>query len=332
MLDLARNTNASMFMLMHAAFAAFLGRMGSTDDVVMGTPVAGRGEAALDPIIGMFVNTLALRTHLRPGMSFRDLLTATRKADLEAFANSDIPFERLVEVLKPERSTARHPLFQVLFALENFVEPKFSLPGLTVEAEPFTKDGTEFDLLLSLKELHGPTGSPAGLSAAFTFATDLWDQPSIAVLAERFGHFVDALTAGPDAPLAQISLVTPREQRTLVPVSGPAAVDTVLLPDLLHATAAAYPARPALVTASGTLTYAELDERSDRLARRLVDAGAGPETIVAIALPRSEELWVAVWAVFKSGAAFVPVDPKYPLERITHMLTDSGARARTDGF
>ncbi|CAM3620180.1 non-ribosomal peptide synthetase [Smaragdicoccus niigatensis] len=325
MLDLARGSNASMFMLAHAAFVSYLGRIGSTDDVVVGTPVAGRGEAALDPIVGMFVNTLALRSHLRPSLSFREFLSATRGADLEAFANADIPFERLVEALKPERSAARHPLFQVFFALENFVEPRFTLPGLTVEAEPFVKDGTEFDLLLSLKERHGPAGSPAGLSAAFTYATDLWDAASVKTMADRFLHLLDALVSAPDLPIGEVPLVTPGERRTLVPVAGLPAAQAQLVPDLLTAAAATHASRPALVTASGSLTYAELDAASNRLARRLIAAGAGPESFVALALPRSEELWVTVWAVFKSGAAFVPVDPKYPVERITHMLTDSRA-------
>ncbi|WP_433657309.1 amino acid adenylation domain-containing protein [Nocardia sp. CA-128927] len=325
LVEFAAAHNVSLFMVVHATLAVLLARLGGTDDVVVGTPVAGRGEEALDELVGMFVNTLALRTLIDPGAGFIDFLTAVRSADLDAFANADVAFERLVQALNPTRSTAHHPLFQVSLSLQNFIEPVLELPGLRFEVEDFDRRASQFDLTLDLRERFDETG-PAGLVGVLTYATDLFDEATVASFATRWRRVLATVLAEPDVRLADIDILDDTERATLVPVRGLGSVGTTTLPELLAATVARYPDRPAVVAAGDTTTYRELDAHANRLARLLLEAGAGPETVVALGLPRSPDLLTGIWAAAKIGAAFLPVDPKHPIERIDHMLTDSGAR------
>ncbi|MFF0546079.1 amino acid adenylation domain-containing protein [Nocardia thailandica] len=329
--DCAAANGVSVFMVVHASLAVLLSRLGGTGDIVVGTPVAGRGEQALDELVGMFVNTLALRTRVDPGAGFRDLLTTVRGVDLDAFANADVPFEQLVQALDPTRSTAHHPLFQVSLSLQNFVEPVLELPGLRFEVQDFDRRSSAFDLSFDLRERF-TDGGPAGIDGVLTYATDLFDHATAASFATRWRQVVDEVVADPDRPLADIDLLTDAERAELVPVRGPASAGTVTLPALLAATAAAFPDRPALVAgtplpgaAGATATYRELDAYANRLARLLIGAGARAETVVALGLPRCAELHAGIWATARTGAAFLPVDPKHPADRLEHMLTDSGA-------
>ncbi|WP_348538304.1 amino acid adenylation domain-containing protein [Nocardia farcinica] len=323
MAQLAAESGASLFMVAHAAFAVLLSRLGNTSDVVIGTAVAGRGEAALDGMVGMFVNTLALRTAVDPQRGFRELLADVRAGDLAAFANADVPFERLVQHLDPPRSTAHHPIFQSTLSLQNFVDPVLELPGLRIAVEDLDRDATQFDLALDLRE-RSENGEPAGLEAVLTYATDLFDPATAEAVARRWTALLDAALADPAARVGDLDLLLP-EERHLVPARGPRSRETVTLPELLATTAAAHPDRPAVVADGHTLTYRELDRRAARLAARLAGAGAGRETVVALGLARGADLLIALWAVARTGAAFLPVDPKYPAERVEHMLTDSGA-------
>ncbi|MEV0294627.1 amino acid adenylation domain-containing protein [Nocardia sp. NPDC050710] len=322
--DLAADANVSLFMVVHAALAVLLARLGGTDDVVIGTAVAGRGEAALDGLVGMFVNTLALRTPVDPNTGFREFLARVRTSDLDAFANADVPFERLVQVLNPARSTAHHPIFQVSLSLQNFVEPTLELPGLRIEVEDLDRDAAQFDLTLDLRE-HSSGTEPAGLAGVLTYATDLFDAATIAAFAARWQRVLAAVVADPDQVIADIDILEPRERAALVPVRGPRGTGTVPLPWLLAESATAYPDHPALVVDGVTTNYRELDAQSNQLARMLIAAGAGPETVVTLGMTRGAELLTGVWAAAKAGAAFLPVDPKHPVDRIEHMLTDSGA-------
>nr|WP_280347693.1 non-ribosomal peptide synthetase [Nocardia neocaledoniensis] len=351
LVEAAAANNVSVFMVVHAALAVLLARLGGTDDIVIGTPVAGRGEAALDDLVGMFVNTLALRTPVDPGAGFRQLLGEVRATDLEAFARADVPFERLVQVLDPVRSTAHHPLFQVSLSLQNFVEPVLELPGLRFEVEDFDRRSSAFDLTLDLRERFDETG-PAGIEGVLTYATDLFDAPTVTEFAARWRQVLTAVLADPDLRIADIDILAESERAELVPVRGPSTTGTTTLARLLTATAATHPNRPALVIqipddrttvpgshapaagttsdfvdrrGSGTTIYRALDARSNQLARLLIDAGARTETVVALGLPRCAELHIGIWAAAKAGAAFLPVDPKHPTDRITHMLADSGA-------
>ncbi|MFD4432107.1 amino acid adenylation domain-containing protein, partial [Nocardia sp. NPDC058497] len=325
LVEFAAAHNVSLFMVAHATLAVLLARLGGTDDVVIGTAIAGRGERALDELVGMFVNTLALRTPVDPSAGFTEFLTAVRAADLDAFAHVDVPFEQLVQVLNPSRSTAHHPLFQVLLTLQNFAEPALELPGLRFEVEDFDRTSSQFDLTLVLRVPFGETG-PVGLDGVLTYATDLFDQATAAALVTRWRRVLAAILAQPGVRIADVDILDDTERSTLAPVHGPDSAGTVILPHLLADSVAQYPERPALVVAGHTTTYREMDARTNRLARLLLEAGAGPETVVALGLPRSAELLTGMWAAAKIGAAFLPVDPKHPVERIDHMLTDSGAQ------
>ncbi|MEV6275421.1 amino acid adenylation domain-containing protein [Nocardia sp. NPDC051832] len=322
--ELAAARDVSVFMVVHAALAVLLARLGSTDDVVIGTAVAGRGEAALDEMVGMFVNTLALRTRVDPNLGFREFLDAVRASDLEAFGNADVPFERLVQVLNPARSTAHHPIFQVSLSLQNFVEPVLELPGLRVGVEDLERSAGQFDLAFDLRERFAGA-EPGGIEGVLTYATDLFDAATVESFLARWQRVLAAIIADPALTIADIDLLEPQERAELVPVHGPVSSGTVTLPELLTETAARYADRPALVYAGVTTTYGDLEARSNQLARTLIDAGVGPETVVALGLTRGTELLTGMWAAAKAGAAFLPVDPKHSVDRIDHMLTDSGA-------
>ncbi|WP_067461823.1 non-ribosomal peptide synthetase [Nocardia amamiensis] len=324
LVDFAAAQQVSPFMVVHAALAVLLARLGGTDDVLIGTPVAGRGEEALDQLVGMFVNTLALRTPVDPGVGFAAFLDTVRSTDLDAFANADVPFERLVQVLDPPRSTAHHPLFQVSLSLQNFVEPVLELPGLRFEVEDFDRDASQFDLTLDLRERFSES-VPEGIDGVLTYATDLFDEATMAAFAARWRRVLATVLARPDVRIADIDILDDAERAMLVPVRGPETAGTTTLPRMLAATAQQYPERPAIVAGGYTTTYREIDAHANRLARILLESGAGPETVVALGLPRSVELLIGMWAAAKAGAAFLPVDPKHPVDRIDHMLTDSGA-------
>ncbi|MFE9785121.1 amino acid adenylation domain-containing protein [Nocardia salmonicida] len=330
LIDFAAANNVSVFMVVHAALAVLLARLGGTGDVVIGTPIAGRGEAALDDLVGMFVNTLALRTPVDPGTGFRQLLATVRSTDLDAFAHADVPFEQLVGALDPTRSTAHHPLFQVSLSLQNFIEPVLELPGLRFEVEDFDRRSSAFDLTLDLRERFGETG-PEGIEGVLTYATDLFDASTVTAFATRWRQVLSTVLADVDIRLADIDILADAERAELIPVRGPATAGTTTVAELLTATATAFPDRPALVTdatarISGTTAYRALHARSNQLARLLIEAGAHTETVVALGLPRCAELHTGIWAAAKVGAAFLPVDPKHPADRIDHMLTDSGAQ------
>ncbi|MFD4181524.1 amino acid adenylation domain-containing protein, partial [Rhodococcus sp. NPDC058514] len=327
---LARANGVTMFMVMHAALTVLLSRLSGTSDISIGTPVAGRGEQALDDIIGMFVNTLVLRTEVDAEASFADLLAQVRDSDLAAFGHADVPFERLVQVLNPARSTARHPLFQVVLSFENMAGAELELPGLTVTADEVRVDLSKFDLQLTLSG--GAAGNDGPMSAEFIYATDLFDEETVSAFVDRFLRILDSVLAEPAAAVGDIEILSADERTDLVlrPIetgfgtSGRFA-KPLTLAQILTSAAALDPAAVALSDEGRELTYRELDERSSRLARVLIERGAGPETAVAVAVPRSLESVLAVWAVAKTGAAFVPIDPKYPVDRVTHMVIDSGA-------
>ncbi|NKX87503.1 non-ribosomal peptide synthetase [Nocardia coubleae] len=315
---LARAHNVTLFMVMQATLTVLLARLSGTDDIAVGTPVAGRGEAELDDAIGMFVNTLVLRTRVDMGDSFTDLLTQTRDVDLQAFAHADLPFERLVEALNPQRSTARHPLFQVMLSFRNLPEASFELPGLRVEPVEFDVVTEQFDLSVTISE----TGD-AGMFVEFSYSRDLFDEPTVSGFADRFARLLTDAVARPQAPVGDLVLLDEAELRLLTrPAVGVAAGN--LLPDLLARSARLGADRIALRYRGRSINYDELAASSARLARVLIDRGAGPGALVAVALPRSAWSILAVWAVTQTGAAFVPVDPAYPVDRVRYMLDDAG--------
>ncbi|MFJ4650256.1 amino acid adenylation domain-containing protein [Nocardia sp. NPDC088792] len=323
--ELAAQTGGSLFMTVHAALAVLLSRLAGTPDVLIGTAVAGRGDAALDELVGMFVNTLALRTIVRPDSGFREFLASVRATDLEAFAHAEVPFERLVQVVDPARSTAQHPLFQVSLSLQNFTAPSIDFPGLRVDLEPVVRDTSQFDLSFDLRE--GESG--AGLDGTLTYATDLFDESTVTLLLTRWLRVLAIVTADPDIRVSDIDLMDAAERAALVPVRGPGSIsaysDVNTLAEVFDAAAAAHPLCPAIIADGRATSYRDLDAASERLSTQLAAAGAGAETVVALALSRGTELLTAIWACARAGATFLPIDPRHPLDRIDHMLSDSGA-------
>ncbi|MGK4578986.1 non-ribosomal peptide synthase/polyketide synthase [Kitasatospora sp. HPMI-4] len=321
--ELARRRGASLFMVLQASLAALLTRLGAGGDIPVGTPVAGRTDEALDDLVGFFVNTLVLRTDTSGDPAFTELLGRVRENALAAYAHQDLPFEHLVEVLNPVRSLSHHPLFQVMLALQNAPTGEFELPGLRVSAVPVPTGTAKFDLFFALSERYGPEGGRAGLSGAVEYSTDLFDQATVETLAARWVRLLEAVVADPEQRIGRIDLLSAAERRELLAAGEATSAESRGLAELFRAQAQASPDAVAVVFEETALSYAELDARANRLAHELIRRGAGPERIVALALPRSPEFVVAVLAVLKTGAAYLPVDPGYPAARIAFMLDDA---------
>ncbi|HEV2734414.1 MAG TPA: amino acid adenylation domain-containing protein, partial [Longimicrobiaceae bacterium] len=322
---LDRREGATPFMTFLAALCVLLRRRSGQDDVVVGTPIAGRTRAETEGLIGFFVNMLALRTDLAGDPTFRDLLGRVRESTLGAYSHQDVPFERLLEELEVQRSLAHSSVYQVALVLHNTeVEPP-RLAGLRASAIPVAAQATPFDLALVVAE--EPDGR---MRTSFTYDAALFDEATVASFAAQLGAILEDAAADPDRPLSQLAPVLEDERALQVERWNATARD---LPshrpvhELLRASALRTPDAPAVVQeGAGTLTFAELDRRADGLAHRLAGLGVGPETRVALCLERSPEMLVAVLAVLRAGGCYVPVDPAYPAERIHYMLADSGAR------
>ncbi|KAF0970218.1 non-ribosomal peptide synthetase [Gordonia sp. YY1] len=323
--ELAGATGTTVFMVLHAAVAALLRSLSRSSDIVVGTPVSGRGDADLDGVVGMFVNTLALRTSVDKDAGFVDLLAHVRDTDLSAFDNADLPFDRVVTELNPDRSSHVHPFFQVSLALEDRSAIRLDFAGLSATASRVDTGYTTFDLQLTFTELHDTDGEPAGLDLEIGYAIALFDRSTVSALASRLDRVLRAATAAPDSAVGDLPVLDLHERLDLVPAVGEGSRPVEHLTTLLSTAAESSPHRIAITDGNRSLTYRELDEASNRLARLLIDRGAGPERHVAVALPRGVDWMIAMWAVARSGAAWVPVDPAYPAARIAHMLTDSGS-------
>ncbi|MCZ1071271.1 non-ribosomal peptide synthetase [Rhodococcus sp. A5(2022)] len=318
----AQATGTSAFMVVHAALAVLLSRLSGTADIAIGTPVAGRGERALDDLVGMFVNTLVLRTRVEPDATFAELLGRVRDVDLAAFDNAELPFERLVEVLDPVRSAGHHPLFQVALFFQNLDRAEVTLPDVEIESVDLGGAVAKFDLQLTVSPRE-EAGKPAGMSAQFTYATDLFDESTVQSFAGRLIRLLAALAAGTDRVVGDLDLLDTAEHRALA-AGNDRAVHPVRAAGLLAAyrdAAARRPDAAAVVFGDETLTYAQFDARVNRLARYLVGLGVGPETLVALAIRRSIDLPVAIYAVVAAGGAYVPLDPDHPADRIGHILS-----------
>ncbi|MCX5387042.1 non-ribosomal peptide synthetase [Streptomyces sp. NBC_00083] len=319
----ARTHQATLFHSLHAALATLLTRNGAGSDVPIGTPTAGRTVPELDGLVGFFVNTLVLRTDTGGNPTHTQLLHRTRDVGLTALAHQDLPFERLVEAVNPSRSPHRHPLFQTALTLNN-------TPGAT-GPEPAAADvefegAAKFDLSFTVTEHHAEDGSPGGLTVTVEYAADLFEPATVERLAAQFLRILDAAAEHPDTSIHNTDLLDAHERQVLFSDwSGPTrALPGLCLPELFAAQVARTPHATAVSCGADTLTYAQLDADANRLARHLVAQGAGPELLVALAVPRSVETLVAVLAVLKSGAAYLPVDLTHPGERIAYTLADAG--------
>ena len=326
LLALARGRQASLFMVLQAGLAVLLTRLGAGSDIPIGSPIAGRTDSALDDLVGFFVNTLVLRTDTSGNPSFADLIGRVRATNLAAYGHQELPFERLVEVLNPARSLSRHPLFQVMLALQNNAQPSFDLEGLTCAAEPVVMRTAKFDLSLNLSEQHAEDGAPMGISGTLEYAIDLFDRAGVEALAGRLIRLLEAAVASPDRAIGSLDILSASERETLLRAwndTGRAIVPATL-PELFAAQAARTPDAVAVVCGEHNLTYGDLDRRANQLAHHLRGLGVGPESVVGLCLERSLEMIVGLLGILKAGGAYLPLDPDYPQERLTFMLDDAG--------
>uniref|UniRef100_UPI000B03B323 non-ribosomal peptide synthetase n=1 Tax=Rhodococcus marinonascens TaxID=38311 RepID=UPI000B03B323 len=315
----AHERGVTPFMVMHAALSVVLAKLSGTTDIAVGSAIAGRGESALDDVVGMFVNTLVLRAECDPNLSFTELVDRVRETDLEAFAAADVPFERLVEKLNPTRSQSFSPLFQVMLLFQNYTQSVVELAGLTIAPVEVEWEAAQFDLSMTLSESGGREGGYAG---SLGYATDIFDEVTAAQIAERFVRVLDTVLEDPSVPVGDLSVLDDVErQRVLAEWNDTGhPVPHTTLADLFEAQVVRTPDAPAVVFDRTVLSYAEFDARANRLARYLIGAGVGPESLVGIALRRSADMLVAIYAVVKSGGAYVPIDPDQPAERIAHVV------------
>ena len=329
-LRLARDSGATVFMVLQAALATLLSRLGAGTDIPIGTVLAGRGDEALDDLVGFFVNTLVLRTDVSGDPSFADLLARVRETDLAAYDHQELPFERLVEELNPARSTAHHPLVQVLLVLQNAGGGDPGQPTVLAGEElPFRAGVAKFDLTLAVQEHHDPAGAPAGIVGGVEYATDLFDEQTVARLCATLARLLAAVTADPGLPVSRHDLLTAGQRDELLRTFNDTG-DTA--PDL-RVTAAfdrqvsAGPDRVALVDGDTRMTYAELDAAGNRLARRLLALGVRRGDLVGVLLERGLPMAVAVLAVLRAGAAYALLDPEFPDARLAALAGDAGVAA-----
>jgi len=317
----ARRADATLFMLLLAAVQALLGRWAGQDDVVLGSPIANRTRAEIEPLIGFFVNTLVLRGDLAGDPPFAELQARARRAALDAYSFQDLPFERLVEELRPERRLAHNPLFQVMFAVQNTPLRPIALPGVTLAPLEIGSPSTRFDLEIFFTEVAD------GLAVQLTWSTDLFDAPTALRLLGRLEALLAAVAADPMRRLAGLDLLPAAERHQLLAEWNDTAA---ALPErgIAALFAEQVQRRPDAVAVSaeeGELTYGELAAWAARLAHRLAAAGVGPEVRVALLARRSPALVAAVIAILAAGGAYVPLDPADPAARLAWLLADSGA-------
>ncbi|MFJ2705333.1 amino acid adenylation domain-containing protein [Streptomyces sp. NPDC087428] len=324
---LARESGASMFMVVHAAVAALLHRMGAGTDIPIGSPIAGRGDEALDELVGFFVNTLVLRTDISGDPSFTELLGRVRDTDLAAFSHADVPFESVVEALNPTRSLSRNPLFQVMVGYHARTGGELRLPGLRAEYVPFRIRSAKFDLVFSFTEHTAADGGAGSLGCRLEFATELFDRETAQALGERLRTLVAALVAAPGQPLSRAGILSGPELRTVLEgfASTDREVDEETLPAMFARRLTERPDAVAVVDRSRSVTYAQLDDRARRIAGLLAAHGVEAESVVGVAVPRSVDMVATVLAALKLGAAFLPLDLVHPGDRLGYMIEDSGA-------
>nr|QEO74770.1 phosphopantetheine-binding domain-containing pro [uncultured bacterium] len=314
---LARSCGTSPFMVVQAGLVALLTRLGAGTDIPVGTPVAGRIDESLEDLVGFFVNTLVLRVDTTGDPSFRDLIAQVREHNLDAYAHQDVPFERLVEELNPSRSLAYHPLFQTMLAWQNTPAAGVHLPGLEAEKIPVGTGTSKFDLWFSLTE------TARGIDGMAEYNAEIFDRSTVESILARLETLLRAAVAEPDLRIGRIDLLTEDEHDRITAEWVDTDVPATTIPELFAAQVRRTPDHLALIFEDVELSYAELDALSNRLARLLVSCGVGPESVVALALPRSVHLVASILAVLKAGAAYLPLDPDYPAERIEFMLADA---------
>ncbi|MDI5972481.1 amino acid adenylation domain-containing protein [Streptomyces sp. SL13] len=325
----AADRGASLFMVLLSVFQLLLSKYSGQQDIAVGTPIAGRNRAEIEELVGFFVNTLVMRTDLSGDPAFTELLERVKETALGAYDHQDLPFERIVEELAPERDLSRNPLFQTLLVLQAPQEAAadgaagaWEFTGTRVRPAEVKRGFAKFDLTVNVTE------TPDGLSAALEYRTDLFEPATAERLAGHFRTLLAAVAATPGARLSELDMLTPAERTRLLTdwndtSTGPETATTVHR--LVAEAAERHPELVAVATATGGVTYHALDERANQLAHHLRSLGIGPGRLVAVCLDRSPDMIAALLGVLKAGAAYVPLDPGYPADRLAYMVEDSAA-------
>jgi amino acid adenylation domain-containing protein len=318
--ELAQQEGVSLFMTLLAAFNVLLHRYTRQDDILVGTPIANRNRIETEELIGFFVNTLVLRTDLSGGPTFRELLGRVREATLGAYAHQDLPFEKLVEELQPERNMSYTPLFQVMFVLQNAPRPPLELPGLTLSLREVESRAAQFDLTLFVVDRE------QGLAGALEYNTDLFDQATMARLVGHFQTLLEGIVARPGRQISELPLLPSDERHRLLSEWTETRAEyprELCIHQLFEARAERTPDAVAVQYEDERLTCRELNERANQLAHYLRSLGVGPEVRVGLCVNRSPQMIVGILGILKAGAGYVPIDPSYPANRISYLLEDS---------
>lgn len=333
---LAQQAGVTPYMLLLAAYQAFLHRLTGQDDIIVGTPTTGRDSAKTANLLGYFVNPVALRTHIQPAQPFRDFLQAVRQTVLDGFAHQNVPFALLVERLKLGRNPSYSPVFQTMFVWQKGHLPQYEglvtlalgqggsqiqLGDLLVESLPLLQEAAQFDLTLTMAE------TANGLTAVFEYNSDLFDPATIRRMGDHFSTFLHSIVAEPSAPISRLPLLSPAVRQELLTTwnqtekAYPTA--TATLHQLFEAQVERTPTATALIFGEQSLTYTELNQRANQLAHALQSRGVGPDVLVGVCMERSVEMVVALYAILKAGGAYLPLEPTYPADRLAFMLEDA---------
>ncbi len=321
--NLTAEHGATLFIVLQAAFAVLLHRYSGQCDFCIGTPVAGRPRAELEGLVGCFVNTLTFRYQIDPALTFVAFLEATKAMVLEAYTHQDLPFEKLVEELRPVRSLSHSPFFQVLFALQNAPRHKLEIPGIAFEAVPLASRTAKFDLTCSLTE------SADGLDGRLEYNTDLFDEATIRRIAGHYEELLKGICENPGTKVQDLRLLCPQEEKQILVEWNATQSDYqrhTSVHELFEKQVQRDPDAVAVVHEGKRLTYGELDEKANQLARRLIFLGVSPDGLVGLCVERTLEMMVGLLAILKAGGAYVPLDPSYPDERLAYMLRDAAPK------
>jgi amino acid adenylation domain-containing protein/non-ribosomal peptide synthase protein (TIGR01720 family)/FkbM family methyltransferase len=316
LIDLSRKEGVTLFMTLLAVFQTLLHRYSGIDDIVVGSPIANRNRSEPEGLIGFFVNILVLRTDCSGNPSFRELLRRVREVALEGYSHQDVPFDKLVDELKPERSLSYSPLFQVTFALDKTPESALSLPGLKPSWLEVDRGSSKFDLALFVSEGAG------GLSCVLEYDTDLFQDATIKRMLGHFENLLEGIVANPEQRIGDLPLLTPAELSALTTKTRSRDTQQACLHELFQQQVERTPRNIALVFEETQISYRDLNRRANQLAHYLQSEGVGPETLVALCLERSPEMIIAILGVLKAGGAYVPLEPDYPKDRLSFMLDD----------
>lgn len=318
---LAQRSGSTLFMTLLAALAILLSRYSNSQDLVIGSPIANRNRREIEPLIGFFVNTLVLRTNLEGNPSFAELLAQVREMTLDAYAHQDVPFDKLVEILQPDRSLSHNPLFQVMFILQNGTATTKQMSDVTQAPLAVEQVTAQFDLTLSME----PTA--AGLKGFWQYNSDLFDAQTIARMSGHFQVLLEAIVMDPDQAVSALSLLTTAERNLLLSTwnnTKRVFAHEQCVHQLLEVQVTNTPEQIAVVFADQQLTYRQLNFKANQLARYLQQKGVTVETLVGVSMERSLEMLIALLAILKAGGAYVPLDPHYPPDRLALMVEDSG--------